>query len=96
MRVAVRWFQVDLRSSGFVLGYDDLSNGGITATEPTLDGGRVLALSAATSSFRRNSAMRVSWVSRDYLKCSPLCLNSFRSPELAPLLLVSILLIEAH
>ena len=62
VRVAVRWFQVDLRSSGFVFGYDELSKGLITTTEPTLEGGRVLALSAATSSFRRNSAMRVSRV----------------------------------
>ena len=52
MRTAVRWFQVDLRSSsGLDFGYDELSKGVITATQPTLEGGRVLALSAATSSF---------------------------------------------
>ena len=60
IRAAVRWFQVDLRSSsGLVFGYDELSKGVITATKPTLEGGRV-ALSAAMSSFRRNRAMRVS------------------------------------
>ena len=61
IRTAVRWFQVDLRSFfGLDFGYDELSKGVITATQPTLEGGRVLALSAAMSSFRRNSAMRVS------------------------------------
>ena len=54
VRVAVRWFQVDLRSSGFVLGYDELSKGVITATQPTLEGGRVLALSTATPSPEEN------------------------------------------
>ena len=78
MRVAVRWFQVDLRSfSSFAFGCDELSKGLITATEPTLEGGRVLALSFATSSFSRNSAMRVSWVSRDYHECSPLQAAAF-------------------
>ena len=44
MRVAVRWFQVDLRSSGFVLGYDELSKG-LNATNdkvPTDDGDHLM------------------------------------------------------
>ena len=43
MRAAVLWFQVDLRSSsGFVFGYDELSKGLITTTQPRLEGGRVV------------------------------------------------------
>ena len=45
MRVAVRWFQVDLRSfSSFVLGYDELSKG-LNATNdkvPTDDGDHLM------------------------------------------------------